>query len=82
MRAAVEASLDPTKVPEMFGGLVGAHLRVRPWAKAACVQRADTWVGPYRGSKGILDFEEVAGVECEHGRGMPRPYRGQMCLVF
>jgi len=31
--------------------LVGAHLRVRPCTKAACTQRADTQVGPYRVAK-------------------------------
>ena len=44
------------------GGLVGAHLCVRPWAKAACPQRADTSVGPYRGCNVDLYFGGVANV--------------------
>ena len=44
----------------MFGVLVGAHLCVRPWTKAACLQRADTQVGPYRGSNVDLYFGGVA----------------------
>ena len=32
----------PYKGTRPVGCLVGAHLCVRPWAKAACVQRADT----------------------------------------
>ena len=42
--------------------LVGAHLCVRPCTEVACVQRADTSVGPYRGSKGVLYFGGVADV--------------------
>jgi len=43
-------------------GLVGAHLCVRPRTKVGCVQRADTQVGPYMGSKGVLYFDGVANV--------------------
>ena len=49
---------------------------VRPRTEAACTQRADTSVGPYRGSKGDLYFGGVANHDCVHGRGMPRPYKG------
>ena len=44
--------------------LVGAHLCVRPCAKAACMQRADTQVGPYKGNKGVLCFGGVASIDC------------------
>ena len=42
------------------GCIVGAHLCVRPCTNAACTQRADTWVGPYRGSKVVWCFGGVA----------------------
>jgi len=45
---------------DSHGGPVGAHLCVRPCTKAACAQRADTSVGPYRGSKVVLCFGGVA----------------------
>jgi len=52
-----------------------------PCAKAACVQRADTSVGPYRGTKLIcILFGLRMCVACS-GRGMPRPYNG-MILCF
>jgi len=54
-------------------GPVGAHLCVRPWTEAAGVQRADTSVGPYRGSKGVLCFDGVAYVDCVQRAGHAPP---------
>ena len=52
----------PYKDTGHIGCPVGAHLCVRPCTKAACTQRADTSVGPYRGGKVDLYFDEVASV--------------------
>ena len=51
-------------------------------AKAACPQRADTSVGPYRGCNVDLYFGGVAVVDCAQRAGVlrtadrPRPYKG------
>ena len=63
-------------IPILFGGLVGAHLCVRPCTKADCVQRADTSVGPYRGSKVDLYSGGLRIMIARSGRGKPRPYKG------
>ena len=46
------------------------------------MQRADTSVGPYRGSKVDLYFGGVANHDCEHGRGMPRPYKNERSVTW
>jgi len=52
---------------------VRAYMCVRPCAKAACAQRADTSVGPYRGSKRILYFGGVANHDCVQRAGHAPP---------
>jgi len=63
----------PYKGTRQIGDLVGAHLCVRPFTKAACVQRADTSVGPYRGNKVVLYFGGVASVGCAQRAGHAPP---------
>jgi len=69
-------------IPILFGGLVGAHLCVRPWAEAACAQRADTSVGPYRGSKGFLYFGGVAIVWFVQRAGHAPPLQNERSVTW
>ena len=58
---------------QTHANLVGAHLCVRPFTKAAYAQRADTSVGPYRGSGVVLSFDGVASVDCVQRAGPAPP---------
>ena len=73
MRATGGACPAPTKAPDMFGDLVGAHRCVRPCTKVARLQRADTSVGPYRGSIAVLYFGGVASIDCVQRAGHAPP---------
>ena len=70
----------PYKGTRQIGDLVGAHLCVRPCTKAACVQRADTSVGPYRDYKRILCFGGVANADFVQRAGHAPPL--QVADVF
>jgi len=73
-------------IPILFGGLVGAHLCVRPCTEADCVQRADTSVGPYRENKGILYFDGVAIIwfvqRAGHAPNLQKRKERQLALRF
>ena len=64
------------------GCIVGAHLCVRPCTKAACVQRADTSVGPYRGNKRFLYFDGVANVKFVQRAGHAPPLQNERSVTW
>ena len=72
----------PYKDAGQSGGLVGAHLCVRPCTEVACVQRADTSVGPYRGSNVDLYFDGVAIVWFAQRAGHAPPLQNERSVTW
>ena len=78
----VQRSRQASTLQVRHGYAVGAHRCVRPWAKAACTQRADTSVGPYRGSKVDLCFGGVAGVWFVQRAGHAPPLQNERSVTW
>ena len=68
-------------IPILFGGLVGAHLCVRPCMQAACCSGPTHRSAPTGVAKAFCILMGLRMFGSCSGRGMPRPYKAtrQVC---